>query len=30
MLELGDAYLENNEGGKAMSKYESAAEVIKT
>ncbi|MCW3128059.1 MAG: hypothetical protein JWO03_3717 [Bacteroidetes bacterium] len=27
MLELGDAYLENNEGGKAMSKYESAAEV---
>jgi tetratricopeptide (TPR) repeat protein len=27
MLELGDAYLDNNEGGKAMSKYESAAEV---
>ncbi|MFN8310293.1 MAG: tetratricopeptide repeat protein [Chitinophagales bacterium] len=27
MLALGDAYLENNEGGKAMSKYESAAEV---
>ena len=27
MLELGDAYLENNEGGKAMSKYESAGEV---
>ena len=27
MLELGDAYLKNNEGGKAMSKYESAAEV---
>lgn len=29
MLDLGDAYLENNEGGKAMSKYESAAEVNK-
>jgi tetratricopeptide (TPR) repeat protein len=27
MLELGDAYLKNNEGGKAMSKYESAAEI---
>ena len=27
MLELGDAYLKNNEGGKAMSKYESAADV---
>jgi tetratricopeptide (TPR) repeat protein len=27
MLALGDAYLDNNEGGKAMSKYESAAEV---
>jgi tetratricopeptide (TPR) repeat protein len=27
MLELGDAYLENNEGGKAMSKYESASEL---
>lgn len=26
-LALGDAYLDNNEGGKAMSKYESAAEV---
>ena len=30
MLELGDAYLDNNEGGKAMSKYESAAEVNKS
>jgi len=27
MLELGDAYLANNDGGKAMSKYESAAEL---
>lgn len=27
MLELGDAYLVNNEGGKALSKYESAAEL---
>jgi tetratricopeptide (TPR) repeat protein len=27
MLTLGDAYLDNNEGGKAMSKYESAADV---
>ncbi|MFN8277533.1 MAG: tetratricopeptide repeat protein [Chitinophagales bacterium] len=27
MLALGDAYLDNNEGGKAMSKYESAAET---
>ncbi len=27
MLALGDAYLDNNEGGKAMSKYESAADV---
>ncbi len=27
MLALGDAYLDNNEGGKALSKYESAAEV---
>jgi tetratricopeptide (TPR) repeat protein len=27
MLELGDAYLANNEGGKALSKYESAAEL---
>lgn len=26
-LALGDAYLDNNEGGKAMSKYESAAEL---
>ena len=26
-LELGDAYLVNNEGGKAMSKYQSAADV---
>lgn len=30
MLELGDAYLDNNEGGKAMSKYESGAEINKT
>lgn len=27
LLELGDAYLKNSEGGKAMSKYESAAEL---
>jgi tetratricopeptide (TPR) repeat protein len=27
MIALGDAYLDNGEGGKALSKYESAAEV---
>ena len=30
MLELGDAYLANNDGGKALSKYESAAELYPT